>query len=290
VNAPPYFFELDLQDAVDNLCSRATVNEGQVTLKLFKAHPGRWGRLIIDLPREARLVRREKSCAAAHNEVEAAMERRRHGTWEDSRFSLGKQMVKDRQGRARIEYLKGGEADAEVGAMRRWQNETRATEERLRRCHSSLSTTISAQQRGQHAGRATLEQVRSDAQVPAPPYEHPPYLPTRTIDAEHDEIEPELATGQRRGAKTMLPVRGKGNVKVAIAFTPQLLSGPARTRGGNADFDLPPVLLDAPDLRAVAQGGGDISQRDPAWLKDRGDRYFRLGDWGSAEEVAISSH
>merc|ERR1740138_805993 len=30
---------------------------------------------------------------------------------------------------------------------------------------------------------------------------------------------------------------------------------------------------------------GDISQRDPAWLKDRGDRYFRMGDLRSCEEA-----
>ena len=53
----------------------------------------------------------------------------------------------------------------------------------------------------------------------------------------------------------------------------------------NADVDLPLDPLTAPDLFKSKGGEGDISQRDPAWLKDRGDRFFRMGDFRSAEEA-----
>ena len=42
--------------------------------------------------------------------------------------------------------------------------------------------------------------------------------------------------------------------------------------------------LAAPTLKPLgAPGEGDISQRDPAWLKERGDRYYLLRDFASAE-------
>ena len=46
-----------------------------------------------------------------------------------------------------------------------------------------------------------------------------------------------------------------------------------------------PAGRTAPRLRQVVKGEGDISQRDPAWLKDRADRYLRLGDYKSAESA-----
>lgn len=89
------------------------------------------------------------------------------------------------------------------------------------------------------------------------------------------------ATGALKRAALPPP---RAVTKVAVGFTKQLLSAPARTKTTNADYDLPPDPLTAPSMLA-GRADGDISQRDPAWLKDRGDRYFSMGDWRSAEEA-----
>ena len=66
-----------------------------------------------------------------------------------------------------------------------------------------------------------------------------------------------------------------------IKFTP-LLAAPARSKGAEADMEI--ENLAAPTLKPLgAPGEGDISQRDPAWLKERGDRYYLLRDFASAE-------
>jgi len=49
-----------------------------------------------------------------------------------------------------------------------------------------------------------------------------------------------------------------------------LPTAPARTKGSEADRELPPDPLIAPGLAATVTAEGDISQRDPAWLKVRG--------------------
>lgn len=92
-----------------------------VTLKLFKAAEGKWGRLLVELPRKERLKRREASRAMAAEEAEAAVERKKRAQWDDSRFSLGHQMDKDRERRLRIDEYKTQEAAAEAAAMEAWQ-------------------------------------------------------------------------------------------------------------------------------------------------------------------------
>ena len=74
-NAAPYFLELDLFSAIDSTRSVANVGRGVVTLKLFKAAEGKWGRLLVDLPRKERLKRREASRAMAAEEAEAGERR-----------------------------------------------------------------------------------------------------------------------------------------------------------------------------------------------------------------------
>ena len=111
-NAAPFFLELDLHGAIDSTRSVANVARDVVTLKLFKAAEGLWGRLLIDMPRAERLKRREKSRALAAEEAQATTERKKRAAWDDSRFSLGHQMDKDRARRATL-----GKIEEEWGTL-----------------------------------------------------------------------------------------------------------------------------------------------------------------------------
>ena len=122
-NAPPYFLELDLFAAIDSTRSVATARKGSVILKLFKAEEKQWGQLVVDLPRQERLKRREASRDLAAEEAQAAVERKKREKWDDSRFSLGKQMDKDRADRERLEGYKAAEKEAEAAERERGQRE-----------------------------------------------------------------------------------------------------------------------------------------------------------------------
>mmetsp|Transcript_39055 Transcript_39055/g.78100 ORF Transcript_39055/g.78100 Transcript_39055/m.78100 type:complete len:720 (-) Transcript_39055:329-2488(-) len=116
---------------------------------------------------------------------------------------------------------------------------------------------------------AEEEEAAAEGSGGAPPTVPPAFVPKTPATA-------------APAAAALPPPRTHGKVK--IGFTKQLLTAPARTKTDNADYDLPLDPLTAPSL-FQSSGGGDISQRDPAWLKDRGDRYFRMGDYRSAEEA-----
>ena len=67
----------------------------------------------------------------------------------------------------------------------------------------------------------------------------------------------------------------------------KLLPAPARTKGGDADTTLPFDPLEAPQLLSAGgiKGELDISQRDPLWLKERGDKFYLRRDWRAAEHA-----
>ena len=358
-NAAPFFLELDLHGAIDSTRSVANVARDVVTLKLFKAAEGLWGRLLIDMPRAERLKRREKSRALAAEEAQATTERKKRAAWDDSRFSLGHQMDKDRARRATLDTYKEQEASAAAASLDEWQEaadfeaakaglstanapivskagrvvagkpdrsfETRRKEKaeyvagvkinsketKPRPIESKANRRLHGL-KGEHAD-ALREEVTEECGIVDITEEAPPLTDTAQIfDEDEDEDEeattpPASATkkppigsaalskaasakavvsaaAQKEAAKKALPPP-RATSKIKLTFTKQLLSAPARTKNDNADYDLPLDPLSAPEMFKGAKGGGDISQRDPAWLKERGDRYFRMGDVASAEEA-----
>jgi len=65
VNSAPFFLELDLHGRIDSIASSTAVRRGgEIELRLPKAQPGLWGRLLIELPKPERLRRRAESRAA----------------------------------------------------------------------------------------------------------------------------------------------------------------------------------------------------------------------------------
>ena len=377
-NVPPYFLELDLHGAVDGTRSTANVSRGVVTLKLFKAAEGRWGRLLVDLPRADRLKRRAASRALAEEEAQAAVERKKRGEWDDSRFSLGHQMDKDRMGRMRIDEYKAQEADKAASELEQWQANAEAEASGMGLSNSKAPITSKAGRVIYGTANKRLDERRQEretgtrwADKPNPTVEgglEPPKFADRAqndggaksskkaasasskqekktkgpqqvaddtpsgivditdevpplsadlslqtlngqiFDEDGDEEEEEqgpptpppppkppakkptdaasTAAAKEAAAKALPPPRA--TTKITLNFTKQLLTAPARTKTENADYDLPLDPIAIPEIfkgGPAGQVGGDISQRDPAWLKDRGDRYFRMGDVRSAEEA-----
>ena len=103
VNSPPFFLELDLHGRIDSIAASTAVRRGgQIELRLPKAQPGLWGRLLVELPKPERLRRRAESRAAAEALALEQVERKKKKQWDDSRFALNHQMTKDREDRDRI--------------------------------------------------------------------------------------------------------------------------------------------------------------------------------------------
>ena len=292
INASPYFLELDLCGRIDAQKSVATVRRGEVVLKLMKFHPGTsWGRLLVDLPRPERLQRREESRATAQAEVEATLERKKKKVWEDSRWTLGKQMDLDREERARIEQLKEEEHAAEAAKLQAFEEEVGRVEQQ-RRHGAGGSGGGGGKQMGSREPLTAAVKVAGSPLIE----EVPPLLEGAAAEqdifgdddvAEGDAPPAEGAANGDSAAADGAAADGAGTssskdepaapapaslppprstAKVTIKFTKQLLTAPARSVefDSNRSAPRPNALYAWPDCVACPLPTGP---RDPTLIR-----------------------
>lgn len=241
--SPAYLVELDLYAEVDPKKCSAAIGQGEITMRLHKKETGVWGQLLVDVEKQERMKRRQRSISAAEKLQALEADRRKQETWENSRHALNRQMDMDRAQRSRLEDRKTLEKEKEAAGIEAWKR-------------SQLGAESGAP--GDAAGHG------SDAARP---------IPSTTTDTGASDA-------------SLPPVRP--TTTITCTFTPKMTSAPLRTKGVHANYDPEPVALEAPDLgpsrvRTLKSGDlYDISHRDPAWLKDRGDRFYHMRDFAAA--------
>ena len=239
VNSPPFFLELDLHGRIDSIAASTAVRRGgQIELRLPKAQPGLWGRLLVELPKPERLRRRAESRAAAEALALEQVERKKKKQWDDSRFALNHQMTKDREDRDRIAELKKAEKAAPAAELARFQAES----ERGR--VGGASQAPAAVRVPQQPRRARIEEVDITEESDAPPLLAPDAPLDKAIFTEEDAARGVGSPPERAPPPTALaappppppppdlpPPRQSG--AVTVKFTAKLLPAPARTKGGD---------------------------------------------------------
>lgn len=279
VNSPPYFLELDLHANIVVDQSVTTVREGTIVLKLCKEQAGSWGRLLTDLPKSERLRRRARSRAEAEAQAQANDETKKRRVWERSRHTLGKQMEQETINRERLEQRIQEEKTLEANKLQEWQAKARTRDGRTRAAAAASPESIEKEQR--------IFEIEPELDP-----DEPPPLEEEAAARRRDESNASRPSASGRSDPSVVsqPVAElpppRSTASITIKFTPKMLPSPARTKGNDADLNLPQDPLAAPGLmRGVVSADGDISQRDPAWLKARGDHFYHLRDWTSAENA-----
>lgn len=149
---------------------------------------------------------------------------------------------------------------ASAATQRKWDDSRFALRQQMEHDRAVRSRIEEAKSAEKAAGAADLRDFAAAARAPA--------AAAAAVEPPHSPAAP--------------PPRRTGTVK--IKFTPKLLPAPMRTKGTAADAAPTLDPLAPPELRAAAPEG-DLSQRDPAWLKARGDQYLRHRDYSSAESA-----
>lgn len=270
-----FLLEVDLLAEIDAKRSSAIVKTGgEVEIKLHKQTAELWGQLAVQaLDKAERMRRRKRSIEAAERAAAADAEEQKRAVWEKSRFTLSSQMQMEREYRGVLEGRKAAEKAREEAELDAWQSVTeQARLEELRARYGVVAAPATVQNGGIVAGNAAAAASGGEAQGA---------LAVQAARA-------------AQAAKPLPPVRAR--TVIEATFTPKMTAAPLRTKGRAADYDPEPVPLEAPGLLQGAHSGEqatgsmigpsrartlkagdlyDISQRDPAWLKDRGDRFYR---------------
>ncbi|KAJ3336859.1 Dynein assembly factor 4, axonemal [Gonapodya sp. JEL0774] len=120
INYPPYFFELDLYDHIDDAASRATIAGGVVSFHLVKVRSCVWTSARSALPIEELKERRLAAQARLRVRHEAEAKERQAKKHEQERAMVERQLKVEQAQRAEVEEAKRREKSEAADSLQNW--------------------------------------------------------------------------------------------------------------------------------------------------------------------------
>ncbi|XP_035859485.1 dynein assembly factor 4, axonemal [Sander lucioperca] len=262
VHYPPYLFEAFLFEPVDDDRSTAKVGNGVAVISLSKRTNKVWEHLMIttndkekkkEIRERALLTYQEKLSSESRSKVE-----KQHA---EKKYALEIMMKLEKEERDSIQKMKDNEREKNTAELAAWQlrQKQKAEEEAQLRLQS---------QRDNQNKRAMTEKKWTEGSVGG--------------TVELDQRGNSEGKSKRKQANLPAP-RVTGNIQVT--FTPRVF--PTALRESRVPEEEDWLKKQAEARRAVNADDRELKdlkeeERNPDWLKDKGDKYFATGDYLSA--------
>ncbi|XP_062405313.1 dynein assembly factor 4, axonemal [Sardina pilchardus] len=262
VHFPPFLFEAFLFAPVDDDKCIAKIGNGVAVFTLHKKKEELWNQFTInnddrekqkEIRQNAILKAQEK--AAADSKAKAAQKQ------EESKFALQTMMKLEEEERATIQKIKNDECKKAVNELENWKLEHKSKEEKA----------IQPQQQSIQSVRNTEISKVEKLSVP---------LSSGRVGV----IPQQGKKNVTKTEKVNLPgPRSCGNIKVN--FTPRVF--PTALRESRVPEEEEWLKKQAEARRAVAADLAELDdlkpeERNPDWLKDKGDKFFVAGNYQAA--------
>ena len=258
VNYPPYLFEVYLYaEVIEEQCT-VKVGNGVIEFRLIKKEIGLWGDLVSK-EAESKHVLEEKRAEAvekvrrvAAEEAEARAKKKR----EEEQFAIREQMRLEQEQRERIEGEKQEERDRANRELQRWKEEEKRKKAK--------------EQRERDAARQPAGRTESHTKKTKPAAKTPP---SSAI----------WSKTEMPAKKTCAPRKG-GSIQVH--FTPRAFPTAARE---SKEAEEQEWLAKQAAARRISKPAnseeGDLNERNPEFLKDRGVNFFKAKNYESAINI-----
>lgn len=245
VNYPPYLFEVHLHaEVVEEQCT-ARVGDGVIKFRLVKKEPGLWGRLGSEESEDKQVLeeRRAEAVEKVQRTAQEEAERKAKKKREEEQFAIRQQMKLEQEQRERIEREKQDERDRAERELQRWKEEKKAKAQQKK--EAAVSARHGREKGSKNDGRDTS------------------------------------AIWKEKTKKAKPPPREGGNIPVH--FTPRAFPTAARE---SREAEEQEWLAKQAAARRITQPKkneeGDINERNPEFLKDRGVGFFRTKNYDAA--------
>ncbi|XP_038076928.1 dynein assembly factor 4, axonemal-like [Patiria miniata] len=251
VNYPPYLFEVVLFQPVDDSKGTAQVGDGTITFNLQKKEPGLWSRLISLNSEDKDLMKSKRQAAidATHKKAQQEKQRQQVEKQERDRMALKEQMRLENEERQRIEEVKEAERQKATEDLEKWKTQQ-----------------LAAEKEREETNKQNVD-IFDDEATDAEP------LPAvRKHPGSTDKTQTEV--------KGQPPPRSSGNIQVT--FTPRIFPTPLRESKVQAEEEW--LKKQAEARRVVDIDDPDLTEeeKNPVWLKDKGDGFFKSGNYLAA--------
>ncbi|XP_066541140.1 dynein assembly factor 4, axonemal [Hoplias malabaricus] len=263
VSFPPFLFEAFLPEPVDDERSVAKLGNGVAVFTLLKKKKGLWKHLSKDIDKSQQRQIREEAVLKTQQRAVENSKVRAMKIQQDKKYTLETMMKFEEEERARVQRMKDEEcarASAELEAWKEKQRKVSEEEEERPR----LQETCVMHNKQIHKHRHT---EKTCAVKPA---------------QNNSTMEGQIS-GRKDKLKDPPPPRSAGCIK--ISFTPRVF--PTALRESRVPEEEEWLRKQA-EIRRLANS--DLSElndlkeeeKNPDWLKDKGDKFFRAGKYQAA--------
>lgn len=270
VSFSPYLVVVDLLKEIIPEAVRLILDRDAGALSLFlpKATAGEWEQLSFAAGDDEIARRRDAAVAREQERQRVARQSRANLAYEQERAAMKSQMALEDRQRAVLQQRQQEEKETAQAEAVRVLQEISKTEKPARASAPVLPSDTSVP-----ASSAAQSSAASSTPTPSP---SPAGARGRRSILQAEEADVEAAP--------RAVIAPRASTAVRVQFTPRAFPTPLRESKVREEED----WLARNYLR-LKQGGnrGDPTrpfvERDPAWLKDKGDAFARAGDWPSAD-------
>ncbi|KAL6479527.1 hypothetical protein MHYP_G00129600 [Metynnis hypsauchen] len=259
VSFPPFLFEAFLSEPVDDDKSVAKLGNGAAVFTLPKKKEGLWTQLSRDVDKAKQREIRDEAILKTQNKAAEKSKAKAAKIQQEKKYTLETMMKLEEEEQARIQTMKDKECARATAELEAWKEKQRKTaeEEEARRMLQGANT-------------------QADKQVPK---QKKPEKAAQTPSRNEGRIN----SGKRDKQKDVPAPRSVGCIK--ISFTPRVF--PTALRESRVPEEEEWLRKQA-EARRMASA--DLAQLDdlkeeeknPDWLKDKGDNFFRTGNCQAA--------
>uniref|UniRef100_A0AAY5KTG1 Dynein assembly factor 4, axonemal n=1 Tax=Esox lucius TaxID=8010 RepID=A0AAY5KTG1_ESOLU len=262
VHFHPFIFEAFLSEPIDDDKSTAKIGNGIAVFTLQKKEEGLWEHLVIDCDKETFRRIRERALEKACEKLAAEAKAKATKTQEERKYALEIMMKLEEEERARIQKMKDDEREKATAELEEWKLKQRQI--------AANKTQLKIQS----------QRIVTDKEIILEKT-HAPKLSDGCKD-EHDQKNCGGSSGKEKQDCLPSP-RLTGNIQVK--FTPRIF--PTALRESRVPEEEEWLQKQAKARRALNADLGELKnlteeERNPHWLKDKGDKLFATGNYLSA--------
>ncbi|XP_053479696.1 dynein assembly factor 4, axonemal isoform X1 [Ictalurus furcatus] len=262
VSFPPFLFEAFFFAPIDEEKSVAKIGNGVALFTLPKKTAGLWERLSVNIGKDKQKEIREGAVIKSQKKAMEKEEEKVLRIHQERKYTLETMMKIEEEERARIQRMKDEECARALKELESWKEKQKEAEEEEE-----------ARRRLQEAAEQETKQVhqrRKPEKVIAPVRN-----PSRA--------EGEMSSGKKSRQVDLPAPRSTSCVKVS--FTPRVLPTPSRESYVQQEEEW--LRQQAEARRAVNADLAELDdlteeERNPDWLKDKGDKFFAAGNYQAA--------
>ncbi|XP_017560491.1 dynein assembly factor 4, axonemal [Pygocentrus nattereri] len=259
VSFPPFLFEAFLSEPVDDDKSVAKLGNGTAVFTLPKKNEGLWTQLSRDVDKAKQREIRDEAILKTQNKAAEKSMAKAAKIQQEKKYTLETMMKLEEEERARIQTMKDEECARATAELEAWKEKQRKTaeEEDARRMLQGASTQADKQ----------VPKQRKPEKAAQPP--------SRT--------EGRINSGRKDKQKDVPAPRSVGCIK--ISFTPRVF--PTALRESRVPEEEEWLRKQAEARRMASADLARLDdlkeeEKNPDWLKDKGDNFFRTGNYQAA--------